>query len=106
MGFTIVGQDYVSDMNEKHVDEGLAKRIVHKIQGKHHKHENEMEDVKPDKPLHDTPDPHPRHPAVEGCVDVALMTYMVLKTCCTYYQEGHVFINGHYSRVQPWSFFL
>ncbi|BDA47208.1 hypothetical protein COCOBI_10-0530 [Coccomyxa sp. Obi] len=58
-------------MSGKHDDEGLAKRIVHKIQGKHHKDEvkDDTEELKPDKPLHDSPDPHPRHSKVEGYVE-------------------------------------
>lgn len=93
VGFTVVGQECVSDMNDK-VDEGLAKRIVHKIQGKHHKHGDDLEDVKPDKPLHDTPDPHPRHPAVEGCVEIAFMTSITPKTYFTH-TRGGLIISVH-----------
>ncbi len=46
----------------EHEKEGFAKRIVHKL---HRKHEKDGSDD--GKPLHDGPDPHPRHPKVEGC---------------------------------------
>ncbi|BDA47207.1 hypothetical protein COCOBI_10-0520 [Coccomyxa sp. Obi] len=49
---------------EEHEKEGLAKRIVHKLQGKHDKDGSDD-----GKTLHDGPDPHPRHPKVEGYVE-------------------------------------
>ncbi len=48
--------------NDEREKEGLAKRIVHKL---HRKHDKDASDD--GKPLHDGPDPHPRHPKVEGC---------------------------------------
>ncbi|CAL8472335.1 g11878 [Coccomyxa elongata] len=49
--------------DEEHDKEGLAKRIVHKL---HRKHDKDGSDDA--NPLHDGPDPHPRHPKVEGYV--------------------------------------
>lgn len=51
-------------MSDTREEEGLAKRIAHKL---HRKHDKEQPDDKENgKPLHDKPNPHPRHHRVEG----------------------------------------